>query len=51
MDNQLIIQYVIVGLIVAFACFSIFKAVKKKFFSNKKGDNNTPQCNKNCGCS
>ncbi len=40
MDSSLVFQYVLVFLIVAFACYSLFKVLKKNFapkkFSSKK---------------
>lgn len=50
MSTELIIQYALVGLLVAFACYSLIKTIKKKVSSNKKGDNE-PHCDNNCGCS
>ncbi|MDQ1098262.1 MULTISPECIES: hypothetical protein [Chryseobacterium] len=50
MDLSLIIQYIIVLLIVAFACYALFRMLRKNFaprkFSSKRNG-----CDKDCGCS
>lgn len=46
MDN-VVIQYVLIGLVVAFVLFTAFKKLKNTFSKSKK-DNN---CGDNCGCS
>lgn len=48
MDSS--IQYILVALIVGFACYSIFKIFKKNF-SPKKFNSKRTHCDKDCGCS
>ncbi|WP_172281619.1 hypothetical protein [Chryseobacterium sp. LAM-KRS1] len=50
MNSSLIFQYIIVLLIVGFACYSLLRVIRKNFapkkFSSKGGG-----CDKDCGCS
>jgi ABC-type nickel/cobalt efflux system permease component RcnA len=50
MDSSLIVQYVLVLLIVAFACYSLFRVLKKNF-APKKFSSKRTNCDKDCGCS
>ncbi len=47
MDNPLIIQYAIIGILVLVAVFFTFKKVSKAFSKKKTGKN----CGPDCGCS
>lgn len=48
--DSIIIQYILIGIVVLGACYSIFKMLRKNF-SPKKFDTKGGDCNKNCGCS
>ncbi len=48
--DALVLQYIIVTVLVAFACYMIFKMVRKNF-SSGKFSSKKPHCDKNCGCS
>ncbi|MDR2205557.1 MAG: hypothetical protein LBE36_05315 [Flavobacteriaceae bacterium] len=48
--NNYTFQYIILALVFAFACFSIFRIIKKNF-SAKKFDSKRNGCDKDCGCS
>ncbi len=48
--DTLILQYIIIGLVFAFAVYSVFRIFRKNF-STKKFSNNKTGCDKNCGCS
>ncbi|MDR6921406.1 ABC-type nickel/cobalt efflux system permease component RcnA [Chryseobacterium sp. 2987] len=50
MDTSLIFQYILVALIVAFACYSLFKVLRKNF-APKKFSSKRTNCDKDCGCS
>lgn len=50
MDSSLIFQYVLIALLVAFACYSLFKIFKKNF-APKKFSSKRSSCDKDCGCS
>ncbi|WP_262150085.1 hypothetical protein [Chryseobacterium foetidum] len=50
MDISLILQYVIVFLLVAFAGYSLYKVFRKNF-STKKFKSGGGGCDKDCGCS
>lgn len=48
--NSLVAQYIIVALIVAFACYSIFRIIRKNF-APKKFNSKRTNCENDCGCS
>ncbi|WP_185116292.1 hypothetical protein [Chryseobacterium sp. Leaf201] len=50
MDSSLILQYILVLLIVAFACYALFKVLRKNF-APKKFSSKRTNCDKDCGCS
>lgn len=50
MTSTLILQYILVALIVVFACYSIFKTIKNQLFPKKHQSKRT-HCDKDCGCS
>ncbi|WP_294218350.1 hypothetical protein [uncultured Chryseobacterium sp.] len=50
MDTSLIIQYILILLIVAFACYSLFRVLRKNF-APKKFSSKRNSCDKDCGCS
>ncbi|SHL34494.1 hypothetical protein SAMN05444360_101218 [Chryseobacterium carnipullorum] len=50
METSLLFQYVIIALIVAFACYSLFKVLRKNF-APKKFSSKRSGCDKDCGCS
>ncbi len=46
MEISLVFQYILLALVVIFACYSIYRKIKNTFSSkNNKG------CDKGCGCS
>ncbi|MDV7696621.1 hypothetical protein N6B72_06800 [Chryseobacterium soli] len=50
MNTSLIVQYVLIILIVGFACYSLFRMLRKNF-APKKFSSKRSQCDKDCGCS
>ncbi|MGC4129645.1 MAG: hypothetical protein QM564_08840 [Bergeyella sp.] len=48
--NSLTLQYIILALAFAFACYYVFRIFKKNF-SSKKFDGKKTGCGKDCGCS
>ena len=48
--DSLTIQYIILALVIAFACYSIFKIIRKNF-APKKFSSKRTGCDKDCGCS
>ena len=44
--NTLVIQYIVIGALLLFACFRVWKIFSKNFSKKKSGG-----CDKNCGCS
>ncbi|MDY6025043.1 hypothetical protein [Bergeyella zoohelcum] len=44
------LQYLLIIFAIIFACYSIFKVIKKNF-SPKKFDSKRTHCDKDCGCS
>lgn len=48
--DSVIIQYIILALLFLFACFYIFKLLRKNF-SSKKFKSGKPGCDQDCGCS
>ncbi|WP_166668355.1 hypothetical protein [Chryseobacterium daecheongense] len=50
MSTSLIFQYIIVLLVVGFACYSLFRIIRKNF-APKKFSSKRTNCDKDCGCS
>ncbi|MCU7614551.1 hypothetical protein N0B16_08890 [Chryseobacterium sp. GMJ5] len=50
MNTSLIFQYIIILLSVTFACYSLYRIIRKNF-APKKFDHKKPGCDKDCGCS
>lgn len=48
--DSLTIQYIILALVFAFACYSVFKIFRKNF-SPKRFNSKRTHCDKDCGCS
>lgn len=47
---ELVVQYIIVGILLLFACYSIINLFRKNFSKNNK-DKKKSGCDTNCGCS
>lgn len=47
--DSLTVQYIILAVLFLFACYYIFRLIRKNFMPKKKGSG--PGCDKNCGCS
>lgn len=43
-------QWILLGLVVVFSCYSIFRIIKKNFSPNKFKSKRTG-CDRDCGCS
>lgn len=50
MDSSLLLQYILIAAIVLFACYSLFKIIKKNF-APKKFSSKKTNCDSDCGCS
>ncbi|MBB4806983.1 flagellar biogenesis protein FliO [Chryseobacterium defluvii] len=50
MSTSLIFQYILILLIVALACYSLFRMIRKNF-APKKFSSKRTHCDKDCGCS
>lgn len=50
MENSLLFQYILVGLIVVFAVYSLYRIIRKTF-SPKKFKSKRTGCDRDCGCS
>ncbi|MBD8083037.1 hypothetical protein IC610_11490 [Chryseobacterium sp. GCR10] len=50
METSLIIQYIILALVFGFACYALFRILKKNF-APKKFDSKRTGCDNDCGCS
>jgi len=48
--DSIIIQYILLGFIFIFACYSLFRIIRKTF-SPKKFSSKRSACDKDCGCS
>lgn len=48
--DTMTLQYIIIALAFVFACYSVYRILKKNF-SPKKFNSKRTHCDKDCGCS